>query len=34
MDDLRNILKEEYNKKASTVDVRTLMEMVEEIMGL
>jgi hypothetical protein len=33
MDDLRNILKEEYNKKASTVDVRALMEMVEEIMG-
>ena len=34
MDDLRNILKEEYNKKASTVDVKTLLEMVEEIMAL
>ena len=34
MDDLRNILKEEYNKKANIVDVKTLMEMVEEVMAL
>jgi hypothetical protein len=34
MSNLRNILKEEYTKKERTIAPQTLMEMVEEVMGL
>jgi|10_taG_2_1085330.scaffolds.fasta_scaffold03491_2 hypothetical protein len=33
MSDLRNILKEEYNKKANAFSLTTLLEMVEEVMS-
>lgn len=33
MSDLRNILKEEYNKKANAFSLPTLLEMVEEVMN-
>ena len=34
MSDLGNILKEEYIKKERTIAPQTLMEMVEEVIGL
>jgi hypothetical protein len=34
MSDLRSILKEEYGKKATNIDAKTLMEMVEETLDL
>jgi len=33
MSDLKNILNEEYKKKNSTIDVKTMMEMIENIMN-
>ena len=33
MSDLKNILNEEYKKKNSTIDVKTMMEMIEDIMN-
>ena len=33
MSDLKNILSEEYKKKNSAIDVKTMMEMIEDIMN-